>query len=575
MEAKYQYEFAEPGKTYEKKYDGDVRFKLPSGRVIKVDAGVTSANNEEKTMTFAAEFKTVIIINLWQIAIRGIFKEDDIATLCASIDTFTDTIKVAFPEEDREKPLFTILLKHPENYVVPITDELRILHGAIEAAMAELSSKDEPLPDSLIAQLEEYREKFKELINSDTNLYAQKVFDWVHNSVFMTDPLYLALLVSLYSEDELEKMTLRGVDSSNYNLIGKGRGRRTKQRGKLPEELKGYTKIATHAAKQLFGDVKLETPFSDEIIKAWDQRYSSSSLNRIDGYGVNLTDIQFRVMEGLVRKLTDTNYKGDLPAKTEKDILKEFNISHVSNLPKAYRGLKEIPIVRIGKRELVRLSGMDEDNQADMARCVDALKYLGITQYCFYYKRLAYDSNNKPERDADGNLKKEEVITVDTLFKTKEIIDEGTKEFKYFEVSPSAIFLDQLGSHFLLVPYNWQKEVRERLGAKKTSSYTFQFLLWLRLKFEELRRYNQNPAHKTKKPYVISMDWRKVAVALRMPDSLYKRKVKRARDLLDFAYQAAQELGYLESYTRDAVNDKLVLNPSHYPTPKEMDARRD
>ena len=53
-----------------------------------------------------------------------------------------------------------------------------------------------------------------------------------------------------------------------------------------------------------------------------------------------------------------------------------------------------------------------------------------------------------------------------------------------YEIIPNPIFLDQRETYCMLIPSNWRDEVQTLVGKKKTSFYTFMFLVFLRYAFE-------------------------------------------------------------------------------------------
>ena len=91
-------------------------------------------------------------------------------------------------------------------------------------------------------------------------------------------------------------------------------------------------------------------------------------------------------------------------------------------------------------------------------------------------------------------------MEVGSLFRIKTVrTEEG--ELQYYEIHPSAPLLDQISNYFLLVPNDWREEVKQLTG-KRASSYTYELLLWLRLQYEQIRRYNSGKNRK-KKPFKI------------------------------------------------------------------------
>ena len=335
-----------------------------------------------------------------------------------------------------------------------------------------------------------------------------------------------------------------------------------------PIEGPGLIKQGMHSVKQMFGEQLQLSLFSDKIPSDFERKFGIELLTKIDKYGIDLNETQMKVMEGVLKAFSDTNYKGNISSRNKKEILKDYSkINNTEHLPQAYRNIDEIPRIQIGQRELLRLSGINDNSRGLAQKGIEALNYLGYTQFCFYWIRLAYDKNGKPDKDLKtGDYKKEEVTAIDTLFKVKVVKDEQTKEFKYYEVEPSVIFLDQVNNYFLLIPHNWREEVQKQVGKKKASSYTFRLLLFLRYQYEQIRRYNRY--HKDNKEFKIKFSWEDMAQALKMPDTVYKRNRARALKILEDAYKTAQELGYLKGYERTPTVDILNLNPDKYFNPE-------
>ena len=347
--------------------------------------------------------------------------------------------------------------------------------------------------------------------------------------------------------------------------------RLTPQRAAKVEDKKDKPELikqGLHSVKQMFGEQLQLSLFSEKIPSEFSRKFGIEVVNKIDKYGIDLNETQLKVMEGLLKAFTDTNYKGNTNSKSKDEVVNEYpKINRSEHLPKAYQNINDIPRIQIGQRELMRLSGINEDSKGMRQKGVEALNYLGSTQFCFYWTRLAFDKAGKPEKDPKtGDYKKEEVTAIDTLFKVKVVKDEQTKEFKYYEVEPSVIFLDQVNNYFLLIPHNWREEVQKQVGKKRASSYTFRLLLFLRYQYEVIRNFNQR--HKYKKEYKIKFSWEDMAQALKMPETVYKRNRARAIKILDEAYKTAQELEYLTGYERTSTVDILELNPDKYINPE-------
>ena len=336
------------------------------------------------------------------------------------------------------------------------------------------------------------------------------------------------------------------------------------------------TKIAIHTVSQFYGDNKQLSLFSDEKIDAFKDATGLNLTNRPTNYGVVLNQAQRRVFEGILKAFTDTNYKGDEQKDKATALREVYSDTETSaktlvkgeNAP--YRNIDTIPVVKLTQAQIIDLSGYDlkAQKQSDKQHVTEALSYLATNQFCFYWVRLKTE-NGKPVKDKSGDYVKEEVMEIGTLLRIKTVRD-GTGLLQYYEIHPSAPLLDQVNNYFLLVPNNWRDEVKQLTG-KRVSSYTYELLLWLRLQYEQIRRYNKGGGKNRKpKPFKISKSWEDVAIALKMPESVYKGKRKRAIKIIQEAYSVAIKLGYLVRVENNGATDILYLNESYYPKPGEL-----
>ena len=141
-------------------------------------------------------------------------------------------------------------------------------------------------------------------------------------------------------------------------------------------------------------------------------------------------------------------------------------------------------------------------------------------------------------------------------------MDKETGKFLHYLIAPSAILVDQIENHFLLIPYKWRDEVIKKVGKVKGNTYLFTFLYFLMYRHEKIRRYNKS--HKYEKPYEFSMTWEEVAIKIGFPESMWKGQRKRTTTMLDGVYESAKSLGYLIDYKRDALRDTFILNQKKY-----------
>lgn len=326
------------------------------------------------------------------------------------------------------------------------------------------------------------------------------------------------------------------------------------------------TQITLHSVRNMLGDQNQISLFSEHD-KQFSDEFGFQLSGSIDRFGVDLTDMQARIVEGILRGFSETAYKGNAETK-EKDQLADEKYS--GKLPDSYKYIQEIPKLKATQTQILQWSGINQTSIACWARAVEAIGEIGTKQYCFYYDRLAFGEDGQPIRDKNGKWKKEEVIAVDSLFMIKEIREENSGTLQYYEITPSSIFLDQRETYFMLIPYNWREEVKALVGNKKASSYTFRFLLFLRYQYEIKRRQSKHQSI----PFQVQWSSEEIAIAIKMPESIYKRKKKRMDEILNDAYTVAKRLGYLTDFERKSYKDILTLNHDKYFSPKDISLKK-
>lgn len=384
-------------------------------------------------------------------------------------------------------------------------------------------------------------------------------------------------VINKYQVELLESLTFDELERELNNLAEKGEFELPKKRYKpdtpapLPntdQKKKTHTKFAIHAVTQFYGNNKQLSLFSDEKIDAFSRATGLNITDRPDRYGIVLNQAQRRVLEGILKAFSDSNYKGDEEVDKFKSLQEVMNINRGSAkdaIAKPYQNIDKIPVVKLTQSQIIELSGYDR-TQGDKVDVIDAISFLGTKQFCFYWVRLK-TANGKPVKDKSGDWVKEEVMEVGSLFRIKYVTtEEGT--LQYYEIHPSAPLLDQVNNYFLLVPNDWRAEVKAVTG-KKASSYTYEFLLWLRLQYERIRKYNDNAKRKPKE-FKLSQSWEDIAIALKMPETMYKANRKRASKIIQDAYSVAIKLGYLIRVENSGATDILYLNEEYYPKPGKL-----
>jgi regulator of replication initiation timing len=337
-----------------------------------------------------------------------------------------------------------------------------------------------------------------------------------------------------------------------------------------------HTKIAMHTVSQFYGDNKYSSLFSEDKIDQFKEATGLNLTNRPTDYGVILNQSQRRVFEGILNAFTNSNYEGDELIGKSTALREVYSdtvnsakvLVNEENAP--YRNIDAIPVVKLTQAKIIALSGYDlkKQRQGDKQDVIEALSFLATNQFCFYWSRLKRENGN-PVKDKRGDFVKEEVMEVGTLFRIKTIRDQ-TGLLQYYEIQPSAPLLDQVNDYFLLVPNNWREEVKELTG-RKADRYTHELLFWLRLQYEQIRRYNSGGGKNRKpKPFKITKSWEDVAIALKMPESMYKRNRPRSSKVIQNAYSVAIKLGYLIKVENNGDTDVLYLNEEYYPKPGEL-----
>jgi hypothetical protein len=345
------------------------------------------------------------------------------------------------------------------------------------------------------------------------------------------------------------------------------------------KEKKRLTRMSIHGISQFYGDNKQLTIFSDGQIDDFVAETGITLRNRPENYGIVLTQTQNRVLEGILKAFSETNYIGNAtpesPLKPLEDVYPPSTKARerLLNSEKApYKNIDSIPVVRLTQAEIIDLSGFDlaKQRQGDKQDVVEAVSFLATHQFFFYWNRLKTDPSGKPVKDKSGNFAKEEVNEIGTLLRVKTVKDPNTGTLLYYEIHPSAVLLDQISSYFLLIPTNWREDVKLVTGSAKISKYSYEFLLWLRLSFEHIRRYNKNNTKRPKKEFRIKKTWEEMAITLKMPETMYKLNRKKSSKIIQDAYNLAIQLGYLIAVEKDGGIDILVLNEEFYPEPGKL-----
>ncbi len=356
------------------------------------------------------------------------------------------------------------------------------------------------------------------------------------------------------------------------------------------QEKPQHIKTGKHLVSQFLGPVSPQTKLTfADTLERYTQETGLTMGNKPLGWGLNLNVVQQTVTSAILDAFSRDEYQGQITLPKEEVLTdpergpnylpaKVRSMGPEAMARKAYKNIPELPTIRLTLAEIVKLAGYDHDRQGDKEKVKQAVAHLGAERYLFYWRRKAFKIENGvavPDRDGKGEHRWEEVVEDGSLFRVKHVLDEQTKELKYFEVSPSAVVLDQVnptykGNYFLMVPRDLHTEVRKAVGqGQRSTSYTFAFLMYLLKEYERIRSHAKKGAAPE---HTIAKAWEEIAQRIKMPETVWRRNRKVAVARLEQVYQVAKELGYLKSYRRgtDGV-DTLELEPSKYYRPEKKE----
>lgn len=290
---------------------------------------------------------------------------------------------------------------------------------------------------------------------------------------------------------------------------------------------KDQTKIGLHAISNMF-----------EVDRLKNSTEMAAKQNDIDCFGLNLSNTQMKVLEGILHGFTMEKYK-------------------TSSKKVTFAGeTVNVPYIKVKQKQLLEWSKIDPRNPSQKTKAIDALDLFSKKMFYLEYDRLIRDDNRNPVKDKNNRYQKEKISTVGPIFFVRKIMNSKTNKVDYYEIGPSQIFFDEIDSHFLILPNNWREEVSHYLGNSKSIKYVNAFLIYLRAQFEIKRRYNRK--------LTLSFPPEKIAKILNIPESIYVRKKKRMREILSKVYTIAKELNYLEDFMEGDETDTLILNNKKY-----------
>ena len=315
--------------------------------------------------------------------------------------------------------------------------------------------------------------------------------------------------------------------------------------------------------------------FAQLVARATGLREFSDREKCPDRIGFNLSNqVQRDILFAVLRKMTETNYQGDLqipnslgikrtytdnPDKTSTALTEGFNLNNEKQIGGAMKNIPSTPIWRVSQRELIELAGYDPDKGSEAKRVADEIFNLATTQNFLMWTRLKRD--NKGKRVINPKTKKQEfelVSTFSPVLWVNFVNDQKTGKFLYYEISPSPVFLDEVSAqygggkngYFLLIPEEANKEIettyRRMFKYRPMIATRIQtFCYWLRLRVVELQSKVNNPFSRHELDPVIRISYEEICQQLNIPESAMKTQKKRTTQQIEDGIKVSKEIGYI------------------------------
>lgn len=344
--------------------------------------------------------------------------------------------------------------------------------------------------------------------------------------------------------------------------------------------------------------------FAQLVARATGLREFSDREKCPDRIGFNLSNqVQRDILFAVLRKMTETNYQGDLqipnslgikrtytdnPDKTSTALTEGFNLNNEKQIGGAMKNIPSTPIWRVSQRELIELAGYDPDKGSEAKRVADEIFNLATTQNFLMWTRLKRD--NKGKRVINPKTKKQEfelVSTFSPVLWVNFVNDQKTGKFLYYEISPSPVFLDEVSAqygggkngYFLLIPEEANKEINltyKNLFPHRTRiPINIQaFCFWLRLRVVELQSKVNNPFSRHELDPDIRITYEEICQELNISESAMKTQKKRTTQQIEDGIKVSQEIGYITKGGFDPKKNEFVLtlNFDFYPPFKKKDS---
>lgn len=307
------------------------------------------------------------------------------------------------------------------------------------------------------------------------------------------------------------------------------------------------------------------------------------------------TDSQRKVLFGVLKLMSDTNYRGTYQVPNNQILKQQFkdnekpieaqtkgySVMTQTHIGGAYENIPSSPVIKITRRDLMSDSGMNPDERDDVRDFKIAMGDLCVKQNFLMWTRYARDEKGHIKKDRNGRTQFELVSTFSPVLNLNSILDPQTKQHLYYEIALAPVFLDEIsrefggvnGGYFLLIPKDCTDEIsgayKKRFPSRRgfTPEVIQALCWWFRLKVQDIQNRDKNPFTKRKGPTSLTISYFDLCRQLDYGERTIKNNRKRITQTLTDGISISQDLGYIKSSTYDPVSDEYTfeLNIDYYP----------
>lgn len=300
--------------------------------------------------------------------------------------------------------------------------------------------------------------------------------------------------------------------------------------GSLTEE--GLIKASIHSLDQKFG----KSPICGQLsifdnLENRELVQEAKNLN-IKILGWDLTRAEDQAVFAIQKIYSKYGYKGNVNG--------DKNNSLIFNLPEFYKSYGVLKYKYKGKESF---SGA-EKNQA-----YAALINLTKKQCIVAYSQLDMEATKKKKMQIFNRIETLSAIipVIDFLYtdlskKEETGLDDEkhkTEKLRAIKITPSKVFLNQIGNYYALLPYNLYIEIKEKLPKTKNIHLPM-FIQWLAKEIALRRRKNLSNT--------LEISFEKLSYTLRMDSWIKSNRKKMINDRLMECFKQTKFLGYLKDY---------------------------